>query len=191
MGFSRQEYRNGLPCPPPGDLGSNPCLLCLLHWQAASLPLVPPGKPMGAIHSLPDVMVMVSGRSSKMKSRKEARPGVSLDFSSLSFGFFLYKMKVLALLPVLKINYSIQTWLGNLTCLPHQYKPLSFLLKKQNPLSASVSTLIISQSLPFSFQAPSRYGRLYSRATAWCLNSYKWAWHCTHERTELPPLNTF
>ena len=31
--------------------GSNPCLLCLLHWQASSLPLVPPGNhqhsPMG------------------------------------------------------------------------------------------------------------------------------------------------
>ena len=24
--------------------GSNPCLLCHLHWQADSLPLVPPGK---------------------------------------------------------------------------------------------------------------------------------------------------
>ena len=23
----------------------NPCLLCLLHWQVDSLPLVPPGKP--------------------------------------------------------------------------------------------------------------------------------------------------
>ena len=30
MGFSRQEYWSGLPCPPPGDLltqGSNPYLL--------------------------------------------------------------------------------------------------------------------------------------------------------------------
>ena len=38
---------SGLPCPPPGDLpdqGPNPCLLCLLHWQACSLPLAPPGK---------------------------------------------------------------------------------------------------------------------------------------------------
>ena len=26
--------------------GSNPCLLCLLHWQAGSLLLVPPGKPL-------------------------------------------------------------------------------------------------------------------------------------------------
>ena len=32
MGFSRQGYWSGLPCPPPGDLptqGSNQCLLCL------------------------------------------------------------------------------------------------------------------------------------------------------------------
>ena len=26
--------------------GSNLSLLCLLHWQAGSLPLAPPGKPM-------------------------------------------------------------------------------------------------------------------------------------------------
>ena len=48
MGLSRQEYWSGLPCPPPGDLptqGSNPHLLSLLHWQAGSLPLVPPRKP--------------------------------------------------------------------------------------------------------------------------------------------------
>ena len=37
----------GLPFLFPGDLtqGSNLHLLCLLHWQAGSLPLVPPGKP--------------------------------------------------------------------------------------------------------------------------------------------------
>ena len=37
-----------LLCPPPGDLpdwGSNLHLLCLPHWRADSLPLVPPGKP--------------------------------------------------------------------------------------------------------------------------------------------------
>ena len=50
MGFSRQEYRGALSCLPPGDLpnpGINPnlCLLCLLHWQAGSLLLAPPGKP--------------------------------------------------------------------------------------------------------------------------------------------------
>ena len=44
MGFSRQDYWNCLPWPPPGDL-SNPGihlrLLHLLHWQASTLPLVP------------------------------------------------------------------------------------------------------------------------------------------------------
>ena len=45
MGFSRQEHWSELPCPSPGDLpaqGSNLCPLCLLHWQAGSLPVVPP-----------------------------------------------------------------------------------------------------------------------------------------------------
>ena len=49
MGFSRQEYWSGLPFPPKGDLPaqrSNPRLLHLLHCQADSLPLAPPGKPM-------------------------------------------------------------------------------------------------------------------------------------------------
>ena len=34
LGFSSQEYRSGLSCPPPGALpnpGLNPCLLHLLH----------------------------------------------------------------------------------------------------------------------------------------------------------------
>ena len=31
--------------------GSNPHLLCLLHWQVGSLPLVPPGKPPVQLHS--------------------------------------------------------------------------------------------------------------------------------------------
>ena len=45
MGFSRQEYWNGLPCPSPGDLpnlGVEPRSPIL---QAESLPSEPPGKP--------------------------------------------------------------------------------------------------------------------------------------------------
>ena len=30
--------------------GLHMCLLCLLHWQAGSLPLVPPGKPLNTPH---------------------------------------------------------------------------------------------------------------------------------------------
>ena len=47
-GFSRKEYWSRLPCPPPGDLphsGTEPASLCLLHWQAGSLPLAPAVKP--------------------------------------------------------------------------------------------------------------------------------------------------
>ena len=42
MEFSRQEYWSGLPFTTQEDLltqGPGPCLLCLLHWQADSLPL--------------------------------------------------------------------------------------------------------------------------------------------------------
>ena len=49
MGFSRQEYWSETPYGLLQGMfqtqGWNPCLLRLLHWQAGSLPLVPPGKP--------------------------------------------------------------------------------------------------------------------------------------------------
>ena len=47
MGFSRQEYWSGLPCPPPGDLshpGIEPISLVSPAFQAGSLSTVPPGK---------------------------------------------------------------------------------------------------------------------------------------------------
>ena len=48
MGSSRQEYWSGFHSLLQGIFqtqGSSLRLLCLLHWQAGSLPLVPPGKP--------------------------------------------------------------------------------------------------------------------------------------------------
>ena len=45
MGFCGQECWSGLLHPSPGILltqGSNPSLLCLLHWQAGSLLSAPP-----------------------------------------------------------------------------------------------------------------------------------------------------
>ena len=44
MGFFRQEYWCGFPCPSPGD-APNPrieLMSLLLHWQVGSLPLAPP-----------------------------------------------------------------------------------------------------------------------------------------------------
>ena len=47
MGFPRREYWSGLPVASPRDLpnpGIEPISLYLLHWQAGSSPLGPPGK---------------------------------------------------------------------------------------------------------------------------------------------------
>ena len=54
MGFPRQEYWSGLPCPPPGDLpnpGIKPRSPAL---QADSLPAELPGKPIHP-HMLKDM----------------------------------------------------------------------------------------------------------------------------------------
>ena len=45
MGFSRQEFWTGLPCPSPGIFPTQGLNLGLLYWQADSLPSEPPGKP--------------------------------------------------------------------------------------------------------------------------------------------------
>ena len=49
MVFSRQEHWSGLPCSLPGDLpdpGSNPRLLCFLHWQVGFFTTSAPEKPL-------------------------------------------------------------------------------------------------------------------------------------------------
>ena len=49
MEFSRQEYWRAVPFPTLGDLldlGIKPTFLSLLHWQADSLPVASPGKPL-------------------------------------------------------------------------------------------------------------------------------------------------
>ena len=52
MGFSKQEYWSGLPCPPPKDLpdqGIEPTAPAL---QVDSLPTKPPGKPHKVVYYL-------------------------------------------------------------------------------------------------------------------------------------------
>ena len=44
-GFSRQEYWNGFPCPPPGDLSNPGIEPRSLALQADSLPAKLPRKP--------------------------------------------------------------------------------------------------------------------------------------------------
>ena len=46
MGFSRQEYWSGLPCPPPGDLLSPGIEPVSPELQVDSLPVEQPGSPV-------------------------------------------------------------------------------------------------------------------------------------------------
>ena len=46
MGFSREEYWNGSPCPPPGDIPDPETEPGFLALQADSLPSEPPGNPI-------------------------------------------------------------------------------------------------------------------------------------------------
>ena len=49
-GFSRQEYRSGLPFPSPGDLPDSGIELTSPALQADSLPSEPPGNPSQPHH---------------------------------------------------------------------------------------------------------------------------------------------
>ena len=46
VGFPRQEYWSSLPFPSPGDLLDPGIEPASSAWQADSLPLEPPGKPV-------------------------------------------------------------------------------------------------------------------------------------------------
>ena len=55
MGFPREEYWSGLPCPPPRDLpnpGIKPAFPVSPALQVNSLPAEPPGKPKLFIYKL-------------------------------------------------------------------------------------------------------------------------------------------
>ena len=86
IGFPRQEHWSGLPCPPPEHTlpvqGSNPSLLHPLHWQAGSLPLVPPGNP--SFHSC-----SLDHRGRKYPPKMVTKEVVS--FHSCEFFFLLKK----------------------------------------------------------------------------------------------------
>ena len=78
VGFSRQVYWSGLPCPPPGDVltqGPNLRLLCLLYWQAGSFPFAPPGKPSKCMENNRELV----------NSRAKNKSGSLLIFVSVSF----------------------------------------------------------------------------------------------------------
>ena len=56
VGFSRQDYWSGLPCPPPGDLPDPGIESRSSALQEDSLPSEPPGKPAGVINAISELL---------------------------------------------------------------------------------------------------------------------------------------
>ena len=100
MGFSRQEYCSGLPCPPPGDL-PNPgiqsaylYLLCFLHWpkvkSLSCLRLLPPhglySPPGSSVHGILQARILMW--VAIPFSRESSQPGIepALQADSLPSG---------------------------------------------------------------------------------------------------------
>ena len=87
MGFFRQEHWSGFPCPPPGDLpdpGMEPVLLCLLHWQVGSLPLMSPGKLGHCIITIKKVFIKKKKKGSTPTPHPQWRTLFFCDFTKYS-----------------------------------------------------------------------------------------------------------
>ena len=145
MGFSRQEYWSGLPYPTLRDLpypGIELHLLCLLHWQAGSLLLVPPGKPVSAaaaksLQSCPTLCDPVDG-----SPPGSAVPGIlqarTLEWVAISFSnAWKWKGKVKSLS---RVRLLVTPWTA-----AHQ-APLSMGFSRQEYWSGVTLSTVISGS---------------------------------------------
>ena len=63
IGFSRQEYWSGLPCPPPGDLPDPGIKLTSPAWVGGFFITEPPGKPFLMIDLLNEDFCLVAVKS--------------------------------------------------------------------------------------------------------------------------------
>ena len=87
-GFSRQEHWSGLPWPPsrgssrPRDQTRVSCLLCFLHWQVGSLPLVPPRKSLPLLNLMVMTPAFCSTLSTMQLPLSEALRMTKINFQS-------------------------------------------------------------------------------------------------------------
>ena len=92
-------------------LGSNPCLLCLLHWQVGSLLLAPPGKPLNVSRSVMSDSVQSHGLQPTRLLCPWNSPGknTKVDCHALLQGIF----------PTQGSNLSLPCFRQILYCLSH------------------------------------------------------------------------
>ena len=118
MGFSWQEYWNGLPCHPPGDLprpGMEPVSLSLLHWQAGSSPLAPPGRKRGKDSSSTFTVLQQVAAISKLGPKVPGVQGLSFaaGFPHITGGFSTLEEGFLsATVCIIKIKDQCWVWGG-------------------------------------------------------------------------------
>ena len=90
MGFSREEYWSGLPCPPPGDLldlGIEPKSL-LLHLQMGYLLLIPSGKPWKKKCHTAEEMGSIHGTSKAPTTKSRLKNQVQTGFEPMTFSLW-------------------------------------------------------------------------------------------------------
>ena len=110
MGFSRQEYWSGLPCPPPGDLsipGIKPTSLAL---AGRFFTLEPPGKPSSYLA----LQLMQDGAAPLPPRRWWGSRGVQLGEWSLNTGWELSLLGLYSPSPGVHDSEMAQRWLGSM-----------------------------------------------------------------------------
>ena len=81
--------------------GSNPRVLCLLNWQASSLPLAPPGKPI-AINNITNKDLLYSTGNSMQcfvmtyVGKKPLKKSGYMDMHNLNSAFWVYLICLLS-----------------------------------------------------------------------------------------------
>ena len=95
VGFSRQEYWSGLPCPPPVDQTSH--LLCLMHWRRFLYQLSHLGKPQPYIIRLENVVLQTGPQLIICKKKKQSLSCFLKVASLLIIGCQHHKQRALKL----------------------------------------------------------------------------------------------
>ena len=173
MGFSRQEYWSELPCPPPGNLpdpGMEPMSLCLLHWEAGSLPLGPtlPHVPWRA-KLVPTCAPLIKTEFSRILWRTCCFPASMILLTSGTSTSQLYHVQI----PPLAFKARLQCYL----------LPVSSVLKELPPFRVSAAAAKSLQSCPTlcnpidgSPPGSPVPGILQARTSEWVAISFSNAW---------------
>ena len=118
MGFPRREYWSGLPVASPRDLpnpGIEPISLYLLHWQAGSSPLAPPGRKRGNDSSSTFTVLQPVAAISKLGPKVPGVQGLSFaaGFPHITGGFSTLEEGFLsATVCIIKIKDQCWVWGG-------------------------------------------------------------------------------